>query len=1027
MKKIASANQLCCTWMCECRERRMRRSDPLSLRERDGVRDDVSNLGILHPHSLSRRGQTSSSLPHPRPFSRSEKGASRCSLRGPIVRLEREASRGVLGARTLFIRSRAILAAMIVVALVACATTPEDKGTLKSLERRQVLVERDAAIEASRVAAMQAYRKFLDAAPRDALRPEALRRLGDLAIEGARTEETAGQSEFRDAIKAYEDLLRAYPRFAGNDRVLYQLAHAYEQNGDLKQSLSVLDRLVAQYPASPHLDEAEFRRGELLFTLQDYPDAENAYRKVLAHEDSPYYERALYMHGWSLFKQARLDEGLRSFFVVLDRKLIGRDRGATLEDFPALSRADREVVEDTLRVVSLSLANLQGPETIPIHASAPGRQEYEFRIYQHLAQLYEKQERVKDAADTFNAFARRYPTHPQAPLMQAKVIQLYQNAGFATLAIETKKEYVVRYGVASDFRRANTVEAYDPVMRHVQTHLEELARHYHAAAQKNKKSEDYQEAIHWYRTHLESFPQAPQAPAMNFLLAELLFEDKHFLEAIAEYERTAYYYPRHAKTADAGYAALLAYTQYEKQLPAEKVRAVRLTAVASALRFAQVNPQDGRAPGVLTDSAEKLYALNVPERAIAAAQRVLALTPPAARELRRTAWTVIAHIEFERGAYDKSERSYQEVLALTPPSAPTRAGISDRVAASIYKQGEQARAAGQLSAAADHFLRVGRVVPTSSIRANAEFDAAAALIAAKDWAGSTRVLEDFRKNHPNHPLQAEVPAKLAVAYVEGGEPLKAAAEFEALAVSKKDAAFSREALWQAAELYEKGGREQNAMTAYARYAQLHPSPLEPAIEARYRLVQYNDKHGHATERMTGARALLEVEQKGGRERSARTKYLGALCALIVVEPLDRGYRDVRLVEPLKKNLKVKKDRMQHVLEAYGVAADYGVAEVATAATYRTADLYHDFSKALLDSQRPKGLKGEEIEQYTVLLEEQAFPFEEKAIELHEINVRRVRDGIYDQWVKKSIAALGQLRPVRYAKAEKGEEVIRALH
>ena len=43
------------------------------------------------------------------------------------------------------------------------------------------------------------------------------------------------------------------------------------------------------------------------------------------------------------------------------------------------------------------------------------------------------------------------------------------------------------------------------------------------------------------------------------------------------------------------------------------------------------------------------------------------------------------------------------------------------------------------------------------------------------------------------------------------------------------------------------------------------------------------------------------------------------------------------------------------------------------------------------------------------------------------DVRRVRAGIYDQWVKKSIGALGQLRPVRYAKTEKDEEVIRVAH
>ena len=70
-----------------------------------------------------------------------------------------------------------------------------------------------------------------------------------------------------------------------------------------------------------------------------------------------------------------------------------------------------------------------------------------------------------------------------------------------------------------------------------------------------------------------------------------------------------------------------------------------------------------------------------------------------------------------------------------------------------------------------------------------------------------------------------------------------------------------------------------------------------------------------------------------------------------------------------------------------VAADYGVADVTTAATYHIAALYQDFGKALLASQRPKKLSKAELEQYNVMLEEQAFPFEEKATELHEVNAR----------------------------------------
>ncbi len=914
--------------------------------------------------------------------------------------------------------------------LGACAGSPEvGTGTLGSLEGRLVIVVRDTEVDASRAAAIQAYRKFLDAAPRDRMRPEAMRRLGDLEIERAEegSVESSGAREYRDAVKVYEDLLRTYPVHPGNDRVLYQLSHAYDQTGDLGRSLATLDRLVTQYPHSIYREEAEFRRGELLFTLRRFPEAEQAYGTVMQKgESSAFHERALYMHGWSLFKQARLEEGLHSLFAVLDRKLIGRDNGAALEDVPGLTRAERELTEDTFRVVSLSLANLQGPDTIPKYFSTPARHEYEFRVYQQLGELYFKQERVEDGANAFNAFARRYPTHSQSPFMQSRVIQAYQQAGFAALALEAKKEFVVRYGVKSEFQRVNGAPVNERVLPHVKTHLVELARHYHAVAQKTRKSEDTQEAVRWYRAYLDSFPVDPRAPGMRFLLAELLFEDKRFAAAAVEYEHAAYDTPRYEKAADAGYAALLAYAQQEKQAKGEELRAVRGRSVRSSVRFAEANPNDGRAPGVLTYAAEQLYANDDADFAAALAQRVLAFRPPPAPGVRRTAWTVVAHVAFQKAAFDRSEQGYREALALTPEKSPARAGLTERLAASVYKQGEQARAAGQLRAAADHFLRVGRVVPDSPTRANAEYDAAAVLIALADWNAAARVLEGFRRDYPKHPLQAEVPGKLAVCYLESGQPLKAAAEFEALSVTKKDVALSREALWKAAELYEKAGREGNAAGAYERYVRL-PGPLEPAIEARYRLAEISRKQGHPAQRLAWSRELVEAEQKGGNERTDRTRYLGSLSVLVLAEPLEEAYRGVRLAEPLKKNLKLKKTRMQQLLQAYAVAADYGVAEAATTATYRTAEVYNDFGKALLASQRPKRLSKDELEQYNVMLEEQAYPFEEKAIELHEINARRTRGGVYDEWVKKSFAALVKLRPVRYAKVEKGEGVIDALH
>ncbi len=610
-------------------------------------------------------------------------------------------------------------------------------------------------------------------------------------------------------------------------------------------------------------------------------------------------------------------------------------------------------------------------------------------------------------------------------MLQARVIEIYERTGFANLALEAKKEYVARYGLKGEFRSANP-EGWERAQPLVKTHLAELARYYHASAQKSKATADYQEAVRWYREYLESFPKDPAAAQNNFLLAELLFEDARFAEASVEYEKTAYGYPAHAKSADAGYAALLAYAQQQKKAPAAEVPALQRTSVASALRFATDYPTDVRAGPVLADAAEKLYVLKDGEQAASVAQRVLDLQPPAADAQRRVAWTVLAHTSFEANAFDRAEKGYAEVLKLTPDRDTARNDLVERQAASIYKQGEQARAAGQTREAVGHFARVGTVAPQSSIRANAQYDAAASLIALKDWDGAARTLEDFRQRFPNHPLQGEVSGKLAVAYLEKGQWAGAAGEFERLASTSPDPKISRDALWQAAELYEKAGSRPNATKAYERYLAKNPQPLEPAVEARWRLAKLAVADGNPVREAALMKDIFNADQNGGGARTDRTRYLGATAALAMAEPVAAEYRKVALTEPLQRQLRLKKTKMEEALKAYAVAADYGVADVSTAATYRIATVYRDMGKAMMSSERPKRLSKIELEQYNVLLEEQAFPFEEKATELHEVNARRAATGVYDKWVQSSFEALRELRPVRYGKLERVEGVVDAI-
>lgn len=907
-------------------------------------------------------------------------------------------------------------ASLLMLALITagCANrgpaVPDDEPTLASLAGRQAVVDRnprDAVAPAQAMAAWQAFLASPSLPPRAPERVEAERRLADLEMDRADTAaaESGAPPDFGAAITRYTAFLKAHPQDAAVDTVLYQLARAQDLSGQPAVALATLDRLVAQHPGTAVRDEAEFRRGELLFNTGRHADAERAFGVVLqASPESLFHERALYMQGWSRFKLGRLDDALQAFFSLLDRRLAAAEPGAN----PALTRGDRELIDDSLRVVSLSLQNLQGAQSIPPLVQRPARESYEPLVYGALAELYLKQERTKDAADTLAAFAARRPLHAQAPVLLSRVIGIHEQAGFGTLALQAKQDFVTRYGAHSEFRNANP-EGWQRAQPLVQAHLTELARHHHALAQRTRSQADMLAAMRWYREFLDGFPEAPGAAESRFLLAELLFENQRWAEAATEYETVAYRGAVHARSAEAGYAVLLAHAKLQAGTP--DPAAWQRQGQERALRFAGRFADDPRVPAVLTDATDKAFAAGDAAAATLLARRVLALQPAATTEQQRVAWTVIAHGEFDAGRYAEAEAGYRELLA----RAPGQADATERLAAAIYKQGEAARSAGQPQQALAHFDRVAALAPASTARATAQIDAAATRVALGDWAGAAAALEDFRRRFPTHPLAADVPARLAAAYLELQRWGQAAAELTRVADTLADPDAARDARWQAAQLQGRAGDRSAEQAALQHYLARHPAPLPLAVEARHRLATLARDRGDAKAALNLTRELVEAERLGGDARTPRTRSLAAMAQLQLSEPVLDAYRQVALKAPLQRQLKRKQAALEKALAALQQVADYGVSEAVTAATFHSAELYREFGRALMASERPKSLKKAEREQYDVLLEEQAFPFEEKAIALHESNNQRATEGVHDAWTRRSLQALGQLVPARWAK------------
>jgi len=171
---------------------------------------------------------------------------------------------------------------------------------------------------------------------------------------------------------------------------------------------------------------------------------------------------------------------------------------------------------------------------------------------------------------------------------------------------------------------------------------------------------------------------------------------------------------------------------------------------------------------------------------------------------------------------------------------------------------------------------------------------------------------------------------------------------------------------------------------------------------------------------------VAIDGGAGGERTPRTRYLAGKAALVLAEQTFDQFAEAKLVEPFEANLRKKKELMKVATQQFNKLLDYEVGEVTAAATFYLADIYAHFSKDLRESERPAGLSALEREEYELAIEEQAYPFEEKAIAMHKSNLELIFLGIYNEWIDKSLQKLAKFVPARYDKPEEESSVIASL-
>ncbi|HWV14123.1 MAG TPA: tetratricopeptide repeat protein [Cellvibrio sp.] len=941
-----------------------------------------------------------------------------------------------------------------------------DKGagkTISDLPRAQLDQKNNQVSTADHNKIENTYRSALAAAEDPVLRQQIMTRMAD--FEMARSEErqlqaTEAGRHFDKPIAQYRELI-AMQEQSGEavkgvdiNRLRYKLAKALSMDGRNDEAAKVLDQLAETAPASPFIAETQFRRAEKAFAVGNYLAAEKHYQSVAADKQSPLQQNAVYMQGWSEFKHGDYDLSLQTFTQVMDQLLAGATKPKDVATAQKnLSAAQTNMLTDTLHVMSLAFSYLDGAKAIADLQKKLGERPYQHLFYENLGQLYEEQKRFSDAADTYKFYVAENSLADFAPLFSIKMMDVYERGNFPSLILPAKQDYVQHYGINSRYWAQRQGAIGDTALTFLHQSLQELAQYEHALAQeksqqveKNKSMNSaetavaYQRAAVWYREFIASFPQDSKNAEMTFLLAECLNEAGDSQQAVAAYEQVAYHYKDTApyknasRGAEAGYSALLLAQQLAVAPALTESQKVHWQErkTQSALDFAKAYPGDTRAAAVLTQAAQELLLKGKLNEAIAIAEQVIQRQPAADPLLQFNAWLILGHSQFDAKNYSAAEKAYTQVLLLLPGflatpeakklNAPTALQINERIAASIYQQAQSDLAQGQKDLAIAKLLRVNEVAPTSDVALKAQYDAGVYLIEQQKWSEAEKVYSAFRQQHPQHELAASIPAKMVVIYQNQGKWALAASELSLLERGSNDPNVKRQALALGAELYEKSGNKTLAIEMYQRYANEYPKPIAEAMEAQSHLAQLYLDNRDLQKHQYWLQRIIESHAAAGSQATARSTYLAASAANELAAPAYKDFASLPLTLPLKQSLQRKRAALDKALKGQEAVLKYGVAEFTTQASFRIGEIYAQLSRDLLKSERPKDLDALALEQYDLLLEEQAFPFEEKAIQVHQANAQRSWTGIYDSWVKDSFVALAGLLPARYKKSETQLEV-----
>jgi cellulose synthase operon protein C len=354
------------------------------------------------------------------------------------------------------------------------------------------------------------------------------------------------------AVSMYARMLRELPKYSGNDKVRFYLAHEQRELGRFDDMVETLDQLVKKHPKSPLAQDAELILGDHYFDKTDLDEAEKHYRAVLRRAPTAAHDLARYKLGWIFVNRGEHKKAIPEFEAVVTGRLGAKDDSKKVLDVRREALVDLVYSYTEVKPAKGALAYF---ESLSDSASTYAV------VLEKLAGRYIVKQQPENAVP---AYRKLLALRADPDRDEDRVLALYdalKDSSGKQLPQAQDVAFMVRAAVGirkslalPETERRDKLAALEQLARDLATKL-------HVAAQKRDDRRLYTEAGAAYAEYLSLFRPPSHASEMMKNRADVLYAAHDYTGAARQFEALA----RATQGTDqklneeAGYGALVAY------------------------------------------------------------------------------------------------------------------------------------------------------------------------------------------------------------------------------------------------------------------------------------------------------------------------------------------------------------------------------------------------------------------------------------------------------------------------------------